>query len=148
MNTVEEILDYAIGQEEEAAAFYAALARRAEQAGMREILLEFSAEENRHKQQLLRVKQGESRLAPDREVVDLRISDYLVEVAATDDLSYQDALIIAMKREQAAYRLYTDMAEKVPEGALRDVFTGLASEEAGHKLYFESRYDEEVFSDN
>ena len=148
MNTVDEILDYAIGQEEQAAAFYADLARRAEKAGMREILLEFSAEETRHKERLLHVKQGEWRLSPNQEVVDLRIADYLVEVAATDDLSYQDALIIAMKREQAAYRLYTDMAERVPEGTLRELFTGLASEEAGHKLFFESRYDEEVFSDN
>jgi rubrerythrin len=148
MNTVDEILDYAIGQEQEAAAFYADLARRVEKAGMREILLDFSAEETRHKERLLRVKQGEWRLTPHREVVDLRISDYLVDVEATDNLSYQDALIIAMKREQAAFRLYTDMAERVPEGALRDVFSGLAREEAEHKLFFESRYDEEVFSDN
>ncbi|MGD2055377.1 MAG: ferritin family protein [Gammaproteobacteria bacterium] len=148
MNTVDEILDYAIGQEEQAAAFYADLARRAEKAGMREILLDFSAEELRHKERLLRVKQGEWRLTPQREILDLRISDYLVEVEATDDLSYQDALIIAMKREQAAFRLYSDMAESVREGELREVFSALAREEAGHKLFFESRYDEEVFSDN
>lgn len=148
MNTVEEILDYAIGQEEEAAAFYADLARRAEKAGMREILMEFSAEETRHKEQLLRVRQGECRLAPNREVLDLSLADYLVETEATADLSYQDALIIAMKREQAAFRLYSDMAESVREGELREVFSALAREEAGHKLFFESRYDEEVFSDN
>ena len=111
MNTVDEILDYAIGQEQEAAAFYADLARRSEKAGMREILLDFSAEETRHKERLLRVKQGEWRLGPHREVVDLRISDYLVEVETTVNLSYQDALIIAMKREQAAFRLYSDMAK-------------------------------------
>lgn len=148
MNTMDEILDYAIGQEEEAAAFYADLAQRAEKAGMKEILMEFSAEEIRHKERLLRVKQGESRLTPNQEVMDLRIADYLVEIEATDNISYQDALIVAMKREQAAFRLYTDLAEKVPEGTLREVFTGLAREEAKHKLFFESRYDEHVFADN
>jgi rubrerythrin len=148
MNTVDEILDYAISQEEAAAAFYADLARRAQQVGMREILMEFSAEEIRHKERLVRIKQGEQQLTPNQEVVDLSISDYLVEIETTANLSYQDALIVAMKREQAAFRLYTDMAEKVPDETLREVFTGLAREEAGHKLFFETRYDEHVFADN
>ena len=148
MNTMEEILDYAIGQEEEADAFYADLAQRAEKAGMKEILMDFSAEEIRHKERLLRVRQGESRLTPNQEVMDLRIADYLVEIEVSDNISYQDALIVAMKRGQAAFRLYTDLAEKVPEGTLREVFTGLAREEAKHKLFFESRYDEHVFADN
>ena len=38
MNTVDEILDYAIDQEQQAADFYADLADRAEKAGMKEIL--------------------------------------------------------------------------------------------------------------
>ncbi len=41
MNTVDEILDYAIDQEQQAADFYADLAQRAEKAGMKEILLDF-----------------------------------------------------------------------------------------------------------
>jgi rubrerythrin len=148
MNTVDEVLDYAIGQEEEASAFYASLAERAEKAGMKDILLDFSAEEQRHKERLLAVKQGEHRLTPEQKVVDLKISDYLVEVEAAEDISYQDALIVAMKRERAAYRLYSDMADKVDEDELRQVFVGLAKEEAKHKLFFESEYDERVLRDN
>jgi len=148
MNTVDQILDYAIDQEQQAAAFYASLAERAEKAGMKEILLDFSREEQRHKERLLAVKQGERELTPAQNVIDLKISDYLVEVEASDDISYQDALIVAMKREKAAYRLYSDMSEKVPEGELRNVFIGLAKEEAKHKLFFESQYDERVLADN
>lgn len=148
MNTVEEILDYAIGQEQQAADFYENLAGRAEKGGMKEILLEFSAEEQRHKQRLLAVKSGKHELTPEQEVLDLKISDYLVEVDATDDISYQDALIVAMKRERAAYELYSDMAEKLPESNLREVILGLAKEEAKHKLFFESEYDERIMKDN
>ena len=148
MNTVDEILDYAIDQEQQAADFYADLAGRAEKAGMKDVLLEFSEEEKRHKERLLAVKTGERELTPEQEVLDLKISDYLVEVNATDDISYQDALIIAMKRERAAYELYSDMAEKIPAGNLREVFVGLAREEAKHKLFFESEYDERVLTDN
>lgn len=148
MNSIDEILDYAIDQEQQAADFYASLAGRAEKAGMKEVLLNFAAEEQRHKERLLAVKSGEHELTPEQEVLDLKISDYLVEVDATDDISYQDALIVAMKRERAAYELYRDMAEKIPESNLREVFVGLAQEEARHKLFFESEYDERVLIDN
>ena len=148
MNTVDEVLDYAIDQEQQAADFYANLAGRAEKAGMKELLLEFAEEEIRHKERLLAVKSGERELTPEQQVLDLKISDYLVEVDASDDISYQDALIVAMKKERAAFELYSDMAEKVPESNLKEVFVGLAKEEAKHKLFFESEYDEHVLQDN
>jgi rubrerythrin len=148
MNTFEEILDFAIGQEEQAAAFYADLATRAQKAGMKDILMDFSREEQRHKERLLAVKQGDHTLTPDKQVVDLKLSDYLVEVDASADISYQDALIVAMKRERAAFQLYSDMAEKVQDDELQSIFVGLAKEEAKHKLFFESEYDERVLRDN
>jgi rubrerythrin len=148
MNTVDEILDYAIDQEQQAADFYAELANRAEKAGMKEILLDFAAEEQSHKDRLLAVKAGERELAPEQEVLDLKISDYLVEVDASEGISYQDALIVAMKRERAAFELYTDMAAQVPASHLKEVLQGLAKEEAKHKLFFESEYDERVLMDN
>jgi len=148
MNTVDEILDYAIDQEQQAADFYADLAERAETAGMKKILVDFSAEEQSHKQRLLDVKAGEHELTPEQEVLDLKISDYLVEVDASEKISYQDALIVAMKRERAAFKLYSDMAAKVPESNLKEVLLGLAKEEAKHKLFFESEYDERIMKDN
>jgi rubrerythrin len=40
------------------------------------------------------------------------------------------------------------MAATIPESRLREVFVGLAREEAKHKLFFESEYDERVLMDN
>ena len=148
MNTVDEILDYAIDQEQQAADFYADMAQRVEKGGMKDIFIEFSREEERHRDKLLDVKQGEHELSAHQEVIDLKISDYLVDVEAHEHISYQDALIIAMQRERAAFRLYSDLAEKVTEEELRQVFLGLAKEEAKHKLFFESEYDERVLGDN
>ena len=148
MNTVDEILDYAIDQEQQAADFYEDVAKSAETAGMKKILLDYSEEEKRHKQILLAVKNGEHELTPEEEVLDLKISDYLVDVDVTEKLSYQDALIIAMKKERAAYQLYTDMAAEIPESHLKEVLEGLAKEEAKHKLFFETEYDERVLMDN
>ena len=148
MNTVDEILDYAIGQEQEAADFYREVSEKAEAAGMKQLLLDFAEEEMRHKAILEAVKNGEHELTPEQEVLDMKISDYLVEVEATGDISYQDALIIAMKRERAAYQLYSEMASQIPESHLKEVLTGLAKEESKHKLFFERQYDERVLTDN
>lgn len=148
MNTVDEVLDYAIGQEQQAADFYADMAQRAEKGGMKDIFLEFSREEERHRDKLLDVKKGDEALHANQAVVDLKVSDYMVDVEPHEQISYQDALIIAMHRERAAFRLYSDMAEKVSDESLREVFLGLAKEEAKHKLFFESEYDERVLRDN
>jgi rubrerythrin len=148
MNTIDEILDYAIDQEQQAADFYEDVAQRVDTAGMKKVLLDFCEEEKHHKKILQDVKTGEHELTPEQEILDLKISDYLVEVESSENISYQDALIIAMKRERAAYELYTDMAEKIPQSHLREVLIGLAKEEAKHKLFFEAEYDEHVLTDN
>jgi len=113
MNSVDEILDFAIGNEQEAADFYADLSGRATSPWLRDVLDDFNKEELRHKGNLLSVKKGEKLLSPDQPVLDLKVSDHLVDVEATPDISFQDALIVAMKREKAAYRLYSDLATKV-----------------------------------
>ena len=148
MNTVDEILDFAIDQEQQAADFYEDVAQRAETADMKKMLLDFHDEEKHHKKILQDVKSGEHELTPEQEILDLKISDYLVEVEFSENISYQDALIIAMKKERAAYQLYTDMAAKIPDSNLREVLIGLAKEEEKHKLFFEAEYDEHVLTDN
>ena len=85
----------------------------------------------------------------DEKVQDLKIGDYLVEVdSSRDDLSYQDALIIAMKEEKAAFKLYSDIAARVEDPAAKEVFLMLAQEEAKHKLRFEIEYDEMILNEN
>ena len=148
MNTVDEILDFAINREQEAADFYSNLAERATSAWMKEMMLSFSQEELRHKGKLKSVKKGDKLLSSEQQVQDLKLGDYLVDVEPTGQLSLQDAMIVAMKREKAAYRLYSDLAAKVDSLELKDLFLGLAQEEAKHKLYFETQYDDQILRDN
>jgi rubrerythrin len=148
MNSVEEILDYAIAREQEAVDFYLALAKRGSKSGMQDLLMDFSREEARHKAKLLAVKEGQKLLSAEQKIADLKISDYLVEVEVSDDIDIQDALILAMQREKAAFRLYNDLAARIDDAELRELFLGLAQEEAKHKLYFETEYDERMLRDN
>ena len=148
MKSANEILDFAIQREQEAADFYEDLAKKVDNHWMKETMNGFSREELRHKGKLLSVKKNEKILSSGQAIMSLKIADYLVDVEASDNISYQDALILAMKREKAAFRLYTDLASKVEDEDLKNVFLSLAQEEAKHKLHFEVEYDEHVLMDN
>jgi rubrerythrin len=58
------------------------------------------------------------------------------------DIDYQEALILAMKKEKVAFKLYTDLSNATDDENLSALLRGLAQEEAKHKLYFETEYDE------
>jgi len=149
--SVTEILDFAIGEEEAAAQFYTDLAAKMDRPWMRQVFEVFAAEEQGHKEKLLAVKGGKMKLFTEKKVLDLKISDYLIEVEAGQDpqaLDYQQALIIAMKKEKAAFKLYHDLAAATEDEWLRNVLLGLAQEEAKHKLRFEIEYDEQFLSEN
>lgn len=143
METFEEILDFAMAKEEEAARFYEELASQMEKKPMQEVFLNFAKEEMGHKQKLQRIKQGDRLTFSIKQVQDLKISDYLKDVLPDGtNMSYQEALILAMKREKAAFQLYSSLSEQIEDPALQDIFQGLAQEEAKHKLRFELEYDD------
>jgi rubrerythrin len=146
--SVEEIVDFAIAKEEEAAKLYTDLAARMERPAMRKVFEEFAREEQGHKAKLRRVKEGRL-LAPAAEkVMDLKIADYLVDVQPGADMGYQDSLILAMKKEKASFKLYTDLAAATDNEELRATLLTLAQEEAKHKLRFEIEYDESVLKED
>ncbi|MFC2112603.1 ferritin family protein [Bacteroidota bacterium] len=148
-NSLEEILDFAIKDEIRAANLYADLAKKSRNKGIQKVFEQFSQEELGHKSRLERIKTGESVIVPNEKVQDLMIGDYLVEVnTSRDDLSYQDALIIAMKEEKAAFKLYSDLAARIDDASIKEVFLNLAQEEAKHKLRFEIEYDEYILTEN
>jgi rubrerythrin len=145
---VNEALDFAIANEEEAHRFYLELAARIDKPWMRELLEGFAQEELGHKAKLEAVRRG-GQLAPARgKILDLKIADYAVDVKPTSRLDYAQALLVAMKQEKAAFRLYTDLAGTCEPGPVREMFLALAQEEAKHKLRFELEYDEHVLREN
>lgn len=145
--SVDEILDFAIGKEEEAAQLYTNLARQTEKSWMRQVFEEFASEELGHKAKLLAIKQDKLLLPAAGKVMDLKLADYLTDVEAGPALDYQDALIFAMKEEKAAFRLYSDLAAATDD-TLRATLLALAQEEAKHKLRFEIEYDEQILAGN
>lgn len=147
-DSVDDVLDFAINNEIRANKFYLELAEKMDRPAMKEAFLEFAAEEKKHEQMLLRIKEGHRLDAAAEKVKDLQIGDYLVDAETSPTMTYQEALILAIKREKAAMMLYTDLAASTDDGQLQRLFQGLAQEEAKHKLRFETEYDEHVFKEN
>jgi rubrerythrin len=147
--TIDDILDFAIKDEIRASNLYAGLAKRSRSKEMQKVFEQFSREELGHKKKLESIKKGGKIASSNTKVQDLKIGDYLVEVnTSRDDLSYQEALIIAMKEEKAAFRLYSDLAARISDPTAKETFLMLAQEEARHKLRFEIEYDDNILKEN
>ncbi|MBN1362092.1 MAG: ferritin family protein [Sedimentisphaerales bacterium] len=145
---MDRILDYAIAREIEASQFYTDLAALMGSETMKEVFRDFAREELGHKAKLEDVKRGEYALdTSGMEVKGMGLAENLVESEPTPEMTYAEALILAMKKEKAAYRLYMDLADSVGTGELAEMFRALAAEEAKHKLRFELEYDEVVLKE-
>jgi rubrerythrin len=146
--SVDDALDFAMAEEQKAAEWYASLASFATGPGMRAVFEQFAAEEKGHRAKLESVKAGRGLLPAARRVTSLSVTDYMSPRDASPGMSYQDALLVAMQKEKAAYRMYSDLAAASGDDRLRELFLSLAREEANHKLRFELEYDIFVTPEN
>jgi rubrerythrin len=142
--SIDEVLKFAIGKEEEAVEFYMSLARNATQASLKEIFESFSEEEEKHIKLLSNIAGNKEKIDSYqfKEVTDLKISDYLVETEYKEGMPMPEILKIAMKREEKAVILYTNLADKTDSEDAKKVFMILVQEESKHKLALESMYDD------
>lgn len=146
--SIDDILDFAMEEEQKAVDFYTDLASRATSDEMKSVFETFAKEEITHKQRLMKVKEEGLYDAPTEHVSDLKIADYLVNVKPSPSMTYQDALVVAMNKEKAAFKLYMALSERAPNDSMRKLFLSLAQEESKHKLRFELEYDEYVYREN
>jgi len=146
--SADQILDFAIQKEEEAAELYSDLAATLNKPDMKKVFESFAREEMAHKARLIEVKNGERIVSAEKKIFDLKIGDNLVDVKPSPNMDYQHALIFAMKAEKAAFKLYNDLAQATDDPGLKELFLGLAQEEAKHKLRFEIEYDDQILTEN
>jgi rubrerythrin len=142
--SVNEVLDFAINAEIEACKFYMKLADFVESPEMAEVLSDLAEVELEHKAKLEAVKAGRIALNFE-EIGDLGITERVKDVETDAKMSYIDMLVLGMKKEEAARRLYTNLAKIAQNQQLRNIFLKLAQQEAAHKLRFELEYDLRTF---
>jgi rubrerythrin len=146
--SIDEILEFAINAEQEAVDFYTSLSGRSKNEEMKRVFTDFAGEEMKHKKMLLEVKENNSFRLPEGKVKDLKISDYMANIRPTPDMTYPDALVLAMKKEKDAFRLYLLLSEETPDPVMKSLFLSLAQEESRHKLRFELEYDDFILKEN
>jgi rubrerythrin len=145
--SVDDILDFAIANEQDAFEFYSKYSALVKPE-MKDIFLEFAQEEIIHKARLMKIKEEKLFAFSPEKINSLNLSDYTTSGNFTLDLSYQDALILAMLKEKAAFRIYLNLSEKTEVPFLKEIFLSLAQEESKHKLRFEIEYDEYILKEN
>ncbi len=142
--SVDEILDFAIGREIEAIQLYTDLAGKVNKPEMRKVLKGFAREEQEHKIKLEDAKAA-GMVLKNEEVGSLGIAEYVDGGEARPDMSYVDILILATKKENVSVKLYTDLAKIAQNEEMKVMFLQLAQEETEHKLRFEMEYDLTTF---
>ncbi len=144
--SIDEILVFAIDKEKEAVAFYTELSKKETTDALLLTFRELAQEEARHVKLLTNISKNKNVIKSYelKKVTDLKISDYLVEMEYSENMVMQDILILAMKREEMAVKLYTQLAMGSVDDESVKLFKLLAQEESKHKLTFEKLYDDSL----
>ncbi|MFO8082766.1 MAG: ferritin family protein [Desulfobacterales bacterium] len=143
---LEAIIDFAIEKEIEAAQFYEEAAGNESFAGAKDMLKEFAVEERKHQGLLEKFKtQGLDKSLSEYKlkwIKDIKRGDYLVDAKYEKGLAYNDLLLLAIKREEKALKLYNELLKEVETEDSKKIFQILCQEEAKHKLKLETLYDD------
>jgi rubrerythrin len=143
---LQEIIQFAIEKEIEAAEFYESVSREESMSGSREMLQEFALEEKKHRKMLEAfVAGGVTEGLEDYEfkwIKDIKRSDYTVDLTYEKGMGYNDLLLMAAQREEKALKLYNELLAQAGSKEAKQLFKVLCQEEAKHKLYLETKYDD------
>ena len=139
-------LDFAIAKEMESEAFYKQWSQLVKDPAVKGLFAELAGVEHGHMEMLSQITPDEIVAGGDSSTVKLNLSELLVDVIASPDLNLQEALIVAMKREQGAVKLYSRLAEF--NGEARPLFESLVREEERHKTRLEAEYDDHILTEN
>lgn len=145
-SSMDEVVGFAIDKEEKAMEFYQKCADRAKNPGIKQFFEELVQEEQRHRDMLKGLDTLRLEDIKLEKVEDLRISDYLVDVKFKEDLTYQEALTLAMQKEEKAHNFYAGWQNKCMNEKTAKLFELLAQEELKHKRRIETVYDEEILT--
>ena len=139
-----EIIKFAIDKEIKSYNFYTNATQVAKYSGAKDLFSDLAQQEVGHRKMLEKLDLKKIAQAKIEKVPDLKISDYIVDAEFKPDMPYADILLIAIKMEERALKLYNNMNQSNQDENLKKLFSLLANEEAKHKLRLEKIYDDEI----
>jgi rubrerythrin len=143
---LEAIVKFAIEKEKEAVEFYETASKEEKFSGSKEMFLEFADEERKHQKMLENF--GKDSVKKEiasyklKWITDLKRSDFVVDMEFKKGMAYNEMLMLAMKREEKALKLYNEFLAQADSEEGKKLFKVLCQEEAKHKLALEKMYDD------
>jgi rubrerythrin len=137
-----EILAGAIEREIEAYDFYQQVSEKVQDPYLKDLFHGFAEEELKHRQILQGFQDRTEAAIHFAQVPDFHVAETVQEPdgALSIRMKPSDAIALAMKKEEAAMRHYSQMAEACTDPAQQKVFLELAAMERGHKNKMEKAF--------
>ena len=138
--TFDLVMQEAIAEEVAAAEFYAQAARRMKDAGARSIFEQLSTDELHHRNILETFRFNPLARIEFGHAPDYRVAEKEKQPPLSFEMSPKEAFQLAMKKEEQAMGIYTEMAEGCKNPETRKLYLQLAEMERGHKARLEELF--------
>ncbi len=145
--TIDDILEFALEKEDASYRLYKSAAKASVNSSAKKLFEEMAEQEAEHKRFIQQLNSDKIAKYKFRNVPDLKISEYLVDIPYREDMTFQEILVYSMKSEEKACRLYAEAETMTDDPELKKLFQMLANEEKKHKFRLESMYDDKVLTD-
>jgi rubrerythrin len=134
------IIKYAMKNEVEARNFYLEAAKKLDNPSLKDVFSQLAEEEQKHFDLLQKLINKETLDGVFDKTGDHGVSETVDEPALSTDMLPADAFALAMKKEEAAMKTYTRLADICYGQAEKAVFLELAEMERNHKLKMETAF--------
>lgn len=140
-NSIEDVLDFAREKEQDACDFYTDLAERMHDSSMKDFFTELARQEIRHKIVLTEMRKGNVEIGSHPRIKNIELDKVLLIKEGSKSLAIENAMLVALEREQSSNKLYADLAQIVDDATLKGTFESLAADELEHKASIQAAYE-------
>ena len=141
----------ALKKEEDSYAFYKNAEKTVQFKPLKTLFRDLAKQEVKHKNILVneikKIEGVESMTKSKGAIKDYGLSKYLLPQNVRPTMGYQEALIVAMKREEKAAELFEYLKSITTDKKLQNTFNTLYKWEVEHLKTLEEKYDEEILTD-
>jgi len=149
--TIEKALKIGVTMEEGAIKLYSETAEKVKNLGSKQLLKELAEDERKHRAYFQRALENPQITVNmggvKTKILDLKVTDNLIETPLSPDSQYQDILIFAAKSEKTASEFYVALAQKFEDHELGKMWANFAQQELAHKQKIEKEYDDVVLAE-
>lgn len=144
---LESIIKSAIDSEIDAYNFYLAAAEKMVDASAKDLFNELADEEKSHELMLSSLDLSAYKSIFTYDSPDFHIAEVVDKPVLSVEMSFADAIALAMKNEEEAMLLYAALAKLSEDAEQQKLFQALSDMEKGHKARLEGIYNNAAYAE-